>query len=363
MIRNPGVWLLSVSFLATPAHALDDWRSLPKGEVRRIAFGSCAKQWEHQPIWNALRDAEPDIFLFVGDAVYGDWHGDEPFVPTESSLWADWNRLGEKPEFAAVRRQVPFMATWDNHDYGTHDGGAEFPLKDMTQKQFLDFFGEPEDSVRRTRPGIYDARILGPEGRRVQVVLLDTRWFRGPFKKDLRSPEERKAAGKVGKYVPNTDANATLLGEAQWQWLEGQLRQPAEVRLIVSSTQIIANEKGMDEWSVFPRERKRLFDLIRETGAKGVLLLSGNVHFSEVSRWDGGDYSLYDFTSSGMTHVNPDYAEAPNRHRVAGPFVDHNVGLLEIDWEAQSGPMIGMKALGVDGRVGFEHKVTLEALQ
>jgi hypothetical protein len=61
--------------------------------------------------------------------------------------------------------------------------------------------------------------------------------------------------------------------------------------------------------------------------------------------------------------VNPAYAEAPNRHRVAGPFVDHNFGLLEIDWEAQPGPIIRMKALGVDGRTGFKHEVALEALQ
>lgn len=178
-----------------------------------------------------------------------------------------------------------------------------------------------------------------------------------------RPPEQRKAIGKVGKYAPNADAGAALLGEPQWQGLGQQLKAPAELRLIVSSTQIIANEKGMDEWGVFPRERQRLFDLIRETGAKGVLLLSGNVRFSEVSRWDGGSYPLYDFTSSGMTHVNPEYAAAPNRHRVAGRFVDHNFGLLEIGWEAPSGPMIRMKALGVDGQAGFEHKVALEALQ
>ena len=85
--------------------------------------------------------------------------------------------------------------------------------------------------------------------------------------------------------------------------------------------------------------------------------------FVEVSRWGCGSYPLYDFTSSGMTHVNPKCAAAPNRHRVAGPFVDHNFGLLEIDWETPSGPMIRMKALGVDGQAGFEHKVALEALQ
>ena len=357
------VLLVIASLAATTASALEDWQPLPTGGISRIAFGSCAKQWEGQPIWNTVLEADPDLFLFIGDAIYGDWHGDKRFVPTESTLRTDWKSLRDKPEFASVRQRIPFMATWDNHDYGTYDGGAGFPLKEMTRRQFLDFFGEPPDSPRRSRPGIYDARMFGPKGRQVQVILLDTRWSRSPLKKDPRSPEERKAQGRVGPYVPNHDDEVSVLGEEQWRWLAQQLRQSAQVRFIVSGTQIVANEKGMDEWGVFPKERQRLFDLIRQTAAKGVLLLSGNVHFAEISRWDGGEYPLYDFTASGMTHVNPDYAAAPNTHRVAGPFVEHNVGLVEIDWQARPSPVIRMRALDVDGRVGFEHEIALDALR
>jgi len=255
------------------------------------------------------------------------------------------------------------MATWDNHDYGSHNGGAEFELNDMTKDVFLNFFGEPTNSQRRSTAGIYEARIIGSEGRRVQVILLDTRWFRSPFKKDPRSADERKAIGKVGKYAPNADKSATVLGETQWQWLEKQLRQPAEIRLIVSSTQIIPDQKGMDEWGAFPNERQRLFDLIKLTRAEGVLLVSGNVHFSELSKLVNGKDILYEFTSSGMTHNNPSYAEAPNRYRVAGPTVEHNVGLIEIDWEAKPLPLIKLKALGTDGDTGFEHEISTSSLQ
>ena len=357
-----GVLVLMAVLLSPAGFALDGWQPLPTGTVTRIAFGSCAKQWEPQPIWNTVASARPDLFLFTGDAIYGDWHGDKPFTPTAESLQADWGRLAAIPEFAAIRKQVPFMATWDNHDYGSHNGGVEFALKEMTKQQFLGFFGEPEDSTRRQTPGIYDARIFGPEGRRVQVILLDTRFFRGPFKLDLRSTQERKAIGKVGKYLPNDDKAVTLLGDTQWRWLEQQLKQPAELRLIVSSTQIVANEKGMDEWGAFPHERQRLFDLIKTTRATGVLLLSGNVHYTELSKTDEGDYPLYDFTASGMTHVTPAYASAPNAYRVAGPFVEHNVGLVEINWEAPD-PVVRLRALGVDGRDGFKYELSLGALK
>jgi len=366
MKRNELIYALTMMFVVMFAESvtadLRPWQPLPDGAINRIAFGSCAKQWEPQPIWNAVLAVDPDLFLFVGDAIYGDWHGEKAFTPTVDSLQADWDRLAAIPEFAAMRKQVPFMATWDNHDYGSHDGGAEFGLKETSKSVFLDFFGEPEDSPRRQTPGIYDARILGPEGRRVQVILLDTRFFRSDFRRDPRSPEARKAIGKVGKYLPNNDTAATLLGETQWQWLEKQLKQPAELRLIVSSTQIVANEKGMDEWGAFPRERQRLFDLIDSTGANGVLLLSGNVHFTEVSKYEGGRYPLYDFTASGMTHVTPAYASAPNAYRVAGPFVEHNVGLVEIDWEAPD-PVVRLRALGVDGRDGFKYELSLGELK
>jgi len=354
------VWL--VFLVALPAHALDNWHSLPDGQVTRVAFGSCAKQWEEQPIWKAVEDAKPDLFLFIGDAIYGDWHGDKPFTPTRGSLEADWKKLAEIPEFEAIRQQVSFMATWDNHDYGSHNGGVEFALKEMTKEVFLGFFGEATDSERWRTPGIYDAKVFGPPGRRVQVILLDTRWFRSPFIKDDRSAEQRKAIGKVGKYVPNTEEDATILGDAQWQWLEEQLKQPAELRLIVSSTQVIPDQKGMDEWGAFPEERQRLFDLVTSVGANGVLLLSGNVHFSEISKIDNGAYPLYEFTASGMTHVNSTYAAAPNGFRTAGPYVDLNVGLIEIDWDAKPGPEIVMKALGLKGEVGYRKTISLGEL-
>jgi len=340
------------------------WQPVPEGPVHRIAFGSCALQWEPQPIWNAVREALPDMFIFLGDNIYGDWHGEEPFVPTAESLEADYKMLLDKPEFAAIRDRVHFMATWDNHDYGLHNGGAEFELKEMAREVFLDFFGEPEDSPRRKRDGIYDAKIMGPEGKRVQVIMLDNRWNRGPLIADTRSDEERAALGIVGSmgHTPNTDCTVTMLGESQWQWLEEQLKQPAEVRLICSGTQIINDSKGMQEWGNFPHERKRLFNLVTQSQANGVLLLSGNVHYSEVSKTDEGPYSIYDFTSSGMTHNSPDYAQAETPYRVAGPYTQPNFGLIGIDWEATPSPEIYLQAIGVDGEVAFEYQLSLDEL-
>jgi len=343
--------------LAAAASPQKDWLPLPEGKISRIAFGSCAKQWQNQPIWKTVIAAQPDLFLFLGDAVYADTDGKTAWPVTEKQLAGEWNRLADKPEFQLVRAKIPFMATWDNHDYGTHNGGVEFPVKEASKRIFLDFFGEPADSERRQTPGIYDAKIFGPKGRRVQIILLDTRFFKDIYKKDPTPQSERLEAGKVGGYLPDDDPAKNLLGNMQWRWLEEQLKKPAEMRLIASSIQIIPDKKGMDEWGNFPLEKKKLFDLIGDTGAKGIILLSGNVHFAELSKSFAGDYPLLELTSSGMTHINTAYAEAANEYRIAGPFNYLNFGMVEIDWEMKPSPLITLKVMGADGNTGFSHAV------
>lgn len=336
---------------------------LPSGPIQRIAFGSCAKHWQHQPIWETILDQNPDVFLFLGDAIYSDTDGKTAWAVTEKQLQGEWNRLADKPEYQRFRSQVPIMATWDNHDYGTHNGGAEFRLKEISKRIFLDFFGEPKESARRNRAGLYDARIFGPEGKRVQIILLDTRTFRGPFEADPRDKEERAKIGKVGKYIPHADPSVPFLGEAQWQWLETELRKPAELRLVCSSTQVIPNTKGMDEWGCYPHARTRLFELIDQTKATGAILLSGNVHFAEISQAKAPAYPLVEFTSSGMTHIELKYAHADNPYRVAGPMTNLNFGFIEIDWSAEPTPQVALKAIGLNGEVEFDHAVSLNQLQ
>ncbi len=38
----------------------------------RIAFGSCMKPDRPQPVWEAIIDSQPDLFLFIGDNIYAD---------------------------------------------------------------------------------------------------------------------------------------------------------------------------------------------------------------------------------------------------------------------------------------------------
>ncbi len=337
-------------------------KTAPQAEVqrpdvlRRIAFGSCDTQDHPQLIWDDVIDVKPDLFLFLGDNIYAD-------TEDMAVMKAKYEILGGDPGYQKLWKTCPVLATWDDHDYGVNDGGASYPKKVESQRIMLDFFRVPDDSVRRTRPGVYGSYLFGPPGKRVQVILLDTRYFRSQPKKDTRTDEEKKQKKLVGWYVPHPDRETTILGPDQWKWLEQQLRVPAELRILASSFQVVADEKGMESWGNFPHERQRLYDLIAATKAEGAVFLSGDVHFSEISRTDDGPYPLYDFTSSSLTDPEKSWSEAINSQRVSEiAYAKPTFGFVQIDWSGED-PVLTLQARGLKGEIGFENQINLSDLQ
>jgi alkaline phosphatase D len=298
----------------------------PPMPLARIAFGSCTDQAKPQPIWDAVLADRPDLVIFGGDNVYA---SEPPW--SLDKLQQAYATQGAVPGFARLRQAVRHLATWDDHDYGLNDGGAEFAHKAQSKAAFLQFWQIPDKDPRRGREGIYHAEVFGPPGRRVQVILLDTRWFRSPWK----PTDARNAPGKE-RYLPDSDPAKTMLGDAQWRWLEHQLREPAELRLIVSSIQVLAEGHGWERWGNFPVERSRLYRLIAATGASGVVFLSGDRHIGAMYRETSQvPYPLYELTSSGITHPWAGAAEAgPNR--LGELFTEQHYGAVHIDWAAGS---------------------------
>ena len=355
---------------ATPrVSSYGTFQPLPTGTVTRVAFGSCTRHVRDQPIWNAVVAADPDLFLHLGDAIYPDVNDEEtalidPWPNAESLARMDsaYARTAGRPEFTNLRENVPVMAVWDDHDYGINDGDREFALKAESQNLFLNFFGEPAGSRRRATPGIYDAQIFGPEGRRVQVILLDGRYFRTPPAPDTRTAEEKQALNISGRFAASTDPEATVLGEAQWTWLERQLSRPADLRLLVSGYPIVPTELGRDAWGNFPLERQRLFDLIETTGADGVVFLSGDVHFSEISQSDEGPYPMVDFTSSPLAAPSVGNEALANSRRISDAYAEENFGLVEIDWDGDPSPVVTLRVMDVGGAEVFRHEMPLTTL-
>ena len=238
---------------ATPDTAIEEVKPL-----EQIALGSCTRQMQDAPLLNTIVAAKPDLFLMLGDVVYPDINDEATALldpwPTEDTLERIkqvYAQMAAKPEYQNLKKNVPMLAVWDDHDYGINDGSSDFSLKEESQQLFLDFFDEPANSERRSTPGIYDVKTFGPEGKRVQIILLDTRYFRTPPLPDTRSDEKKKALNIAGRYAPNDDPMATVLGETQWRWLEKQFRQPAELRLLVSSYPLVPTELAATPGGIF----------------------------------------------------------------------------------------------------------------
>jgi len=343
--------ILAVSVL----HAQDSLPVLPKPApaknalISRIALGSCAHQEQPQPILHTIIADKPELFIYLGDNIYGD-------TKDMAVLSKKYAQLEARPEFTAFRKTVPLIATWDDHDYGWNDAGKEYPLKSESKEIFLNFWREPADSARRDRPGIYTHYNFTDEKakRTLQVILLDTRTFRdAPTRGHLRSWKN--------EYIPNTDPTKTILGEAQWAWLKERFLEPADLRIIGTSIQFAHQHNGWESWTNFPTEIYKMIGLIKETRAEGVMFISGDVHWGELSVLRSkGCYGLHDLTASGINRTW-DTLE-PNQNRHGSAYRKHHYGTINIDWKKED-PSITYRIKDLDGKTQVEKTIFQSSLK
>ena len=326
--------------------------SLPHADVWRMSVGSCANQKVAQPIWQTILADKPDFHIFGGDNVYA---SDKPW--SLAQLQEAYTLAAKHEGMAQLMRSVPFMAMWDDHDYGMNDGGVEFEGKLQAKQALLDFFKLPANHITRTRDGLYDAKIIGTGDRRIQIITLDTRWHRSPLARPL-------IPGLPGqeRYIPDPspEKTKTMLGEAQWQWLEAQLKIPAQIRFIFSGVQILAEGHGWERWGNLPRERQRLMETIARTKAQGVVLLSGDRHIGALYKEASAvPYPLWEMTASGLTHAWANASEAgPNR---IGELVRVNhYGIVQINWAARD---VQLQLKDTQGRIMHAATIPMKDIQ
>ena len=341
---------LNLYYDTIPASALPhapEGVSLPSADMAltRILIASCNDEEVESPTLERLAAEEADLFLMVGDNVYGDIDG-RTFSNNQANLTELRNAFTElagRADFQAVRAKHPMMVAWDDHDYGANDAGREFPFKGLAERVHETFWGlDTQDAG--TRPGTYYARSFGEDGQRTQIIILDTRFFRS----GLTPTDEHGAPGKE-RYIPSDDADQAMLGEAQWVWLEAELQKPADLRLIVSSIQIIPDVHGWEAWDKLPAERQRLYDLIDRTGAEGTVFVSGDRHTSFLYRKDGIlPYTANEITASSLNVSFQETSDEVDPAQIGAGYPPNNFGAIEINW--QTG-MVDLQILDESGNM------------
>jgi alkaline phosphatase D len=301
--------------------------------ITRFAFGSCVNENRTMAFWDVIAAQRPQAFLLIGDNVYGDTGSlTSADIPT---LAASYRKLSSRQEFDRFRRFVPMMTTWDDHDYGANDAGGSFAFKEQAERIYESYW-QSSDAVK-SRAGVYDSTIVGPAGKRVQFILLDTRFFRA----DLVRLPYRDPAPALGWYMPSTDPKATVLGDEQWRWLDQQLSQPAEVRFIVSSIQMETSAHGYESWANFPKERARFYTLLSARNVQNAVLLSGDRHAGAFYKAQvaGLKKPLWEFTSTSLNFAfgkGDEGGKEPDPARTGGLWGVPNFGQIDIDWGAKS---------------------------
>lgn len=279
---------------------------LKSSNVTRIAFGSCNNQNDKQPLWKDLEVTKPDLWIWGGDIIYADWERNYDIV-------ASYKKQKELPEYKAFADKTAVIGLWDDHDYASNDAGGRNPMKVENQKHLLDFLDEPLDSPRRTQEGIYTSYEIGEEGKKIKIILLDGRYFKG------------------------LEADAPVLGNKQWEWFENEIRtSTAQMHLIMTGLSIFSPLLPYsEEWWHWPGEVRRLLKIMNDYKPQGAIFLTGDKHFGSIFRSNG----QLEFLSSGMTHVIDRRAWWYLGRKYPTTYFGMNYGMIDIEWEGQT-PLI-----------------------
>ena len=278
----------------------------------KILFGSCNDEDRAQPLWPALEAEKADLFLWLGDNIYGD-------SEDLAVLKKKYQLQNSHEDYISFKNSTPINGTWDDHDYGVNDGGKEFPSKAGSQQLLLDFLDIPSDHPRRNREGVYDKISLNKNELSIDIFLLDTRYFRDPV------------IGKKGEF--KAESIGTILGKAQRKWLDQELaKSDADIHIFVSSIQLIPEEHGWEKWANFPEQKTKFLDLISSHNINHPIILSGDRHLAEFSMQQWKGYTFYDLTSSSLTHGIKNPRPEANKFRIKNSelIFEENYGVLEI---------------------------------
>jgi len=302
-------------------------------EISVIAFGSCNDEDNPQPLWNDIIDMNPDLWIWLGDNIYGD-------SEDMNVMRQKYNKQNQVSDYRTMRTEVPILGIWDDHDFGKNNAGKEFSKKSESRDLMFEFLDIDESNAAWTREGAYQSYSFGSIGKQVMIILLDSRYFRDePF----FNPEDRD-------YTPNLEG--TILGDTQWAWLEKELtNSTADVHLIANGIQVLHEDHRFEKWNNFPNERKRLLDMLTNLEVKNPILLSGDRHISEVARIEWQGKSIPEITSSGLTHSYENVGDEPNRYRVSKLVSEKSFGVLKINW---SQPIVIQTELRGDGNIIFD---------
>ena len=296
-------------------HTQPLWRHRTDPPPFKLVVGSCTYVNEPEydrpgkpyggdyQIFGSIAALQPDLMLWLGDNVYFR----EPDWGSWSGIVHRYTHTRSLPELQHLLRCTQHVAIWDDHDFGPNDANGAFVNAALTTRAFGLFWPNPSMGVNAA-PGTVTTMFQYHD---IDFFLLDDR--------SVRVPAEMRTKGP------------TILGAAQIDWLIQALKYSrAPFKMVAIGGQFLNTAAVYENYAMFAEERQRIIDRIAAEGITGVVFLSGDRHFTELSRLDLPDGNvIHDFTVSPLTSgVHPPNEQ--NDLRVEGTLVaDRNFGVLE----------------------------------
>ncbi len=249
------------------------FRTFPEGPSSfTVVFGSCASTGSQSPVFDTIREHEPDLFMHIGDFHYENISTNDPDEYREA-----FGRVLSSPTQSQLYRSVPIDYTWDDHDWGPNDSDRTNPARRAAHRVYRETV--PHYDLDGDESPLYHAFTIG----RARFIVLDTRAARDP-------------RGTV---------KATMLGLRQKQWLFDQLEEASKKHPLVFLVQgvpwIAATGKTGDGWASYCDERREIATRIEALGlTPRLVMLSGDAHMLAI---DDGRHSNYATEGCGYSET------------------------------------------------------------
>ncbi len=334
-------WAVPLAWdLQFQTQTLWQWRGDPPDF--RFVIGSCFYVNEPQydrpgdpygsgfEILASIGATNPDAMLWLGDNVYlreSDWY-------TRSGIMHRYTHTRSFPELQPLLGSIHHYATWDDHDYGPDNSDWTWREKETTKEAFDLFWANPSSGTPE-----FGGITTSFQWADAEFFLIDDRWNRS---------SEHRSSDRV------------MLGP-QLDWLIDALSSSrATFKFVVSGSQILNTHARWETFATFPEERARFLAAIAENDIRGVLFLTGDVHYSVLSRMDRrGDYPLYDLTVSPLTAGPTTTDEASNANDLLVPgtlYADRNFATLDFSGPRQD-RVLTITVRATDGREVWSREI------
>jgi alkaline phosphatase D len=326
----------------TSAPASGHFRTAPaSGKPVRVTWTAdvCGQGWGIDPsrggmqLFKRMADANPDLFVHVGDTIYADGPLREGVTLDDGTVWKNivtpakskvaetldeyrgnhlYNRLDE--HYRRFQSEVAQIVMWDDHevrDNWYHSQVLPEPspytekrvavLAARARQAFLENY--PVTMARGADARIYQSIPVGPL---IEVFALDMRSYRGPNTTNLQETATPEGA---------------FLGSRQVRWLIDALTRSTATWKIIAADMplgvVVAHQPGRheaaangDNGAARGREIEiaRLLSALKQRSVRNVVWITADVHYCAAHHYDPARAAARDFDAFWEFIAGPAHA-------------------------------------------------------